>query len=251
LEIVIFLGLEKAGLQFPLNIEPSKFGDAQLVIGIVGLVAVSAIAFIYEYTAVLLKGERDREQAVVNTLARIDALTGVSNRHGFDAELLLRIGAINNVNVPRRFALCCLDLDGFKPINDQYGHDVGDEVLQAISARLQKVLRNSDRVGRHGGDEFLLLLDGMQEEKQIYIVAERLLNQIAEPISTSVGVLNVTGSFGFALFPDHGADADTLKRAADAAMYVAKRDGGGWWVYGAADGAASVKGISVQPEHRG
>jgi diguanylate cyclase (GGDEF)-like protein len=231
LEIVILAVLENLGVPFPLRLAPEKVGDAQLVIGIVGLVAASAMAFIYEYTAAMLKRERDFEQARVNALARIDALTGVPNRHGFDAELALRIQSSNMAQTGSFFALCCMDLNGFKPINDKFGHDVGDEVLRAISTRLQNTLRNSDYVGRHGGDEFLLILDALREEGLMQIVAERLLRQIAEPIPTSVGVLTVGGSFGFAIFPDHAADADSLKRAADAAMYVAKRDGVGWHCY--------------------
>lgn len=234
-EIVVFVWLDKIGVKFYSANDPDKASDAQLVIGIVGLVAVSAMAFIYEYTAAMLKRERDQEHARVNELARIDALTGLANRHGFDAELAGRIKAGTDALAAHRFTLCCLDLDGFKPINDQYGHDVGDEVLRAVSSRLQKALRNSDYFGRHGGDEFLLILDSLRDADQVRIVAERLLNSIAVPIPTSAGALTVSGSFGFAIFPDHATDASALKNAADIAMYAAKRDGDGWHVYEPAD----------------
>lgn len=231
LEIIVFAWLAKAGVQFYSANDPEKAGDAQLVIGIVGLVAVSTMAFIYEYTAAMLKRERDQEHAKVNELARIDALTGLANRHGFDAELSVRVKAGADALAEHSFALCCLDLNGFKPINDQYGHDVGDEVLRAISSRLKKVLRNADYFGRHGGDEFLLILDSLHDTEQVRIIADRLLACVARPIATSAGTLTVGGSFGFALFPDHATDADALKNAADSAMYVAKREGGGWYCF--------------------
>jgi len=239
-EIVVFAWLARQGVQFYTANDPDKASDAQLVIGIVGLVAISAMAFIYEYTSAMLKRERDYEHARVNELARIDALTGISNRHGFDAQLTQRIKFGDESTAARCFTLCCLDLDGFKPINDQYGHDVGDEVLRAVSARLQEVLRNSDCVGRHGGDEFLLILDSLRDMDQLRIVADRLLQRIAEPIVTGAGTLTVGGSFGFAIFPDHAANADALKYAADAAMYAAKRDRSGWQLYEPAETAAAL-----------
>lgn len=231
LEIIVFAGLAGAGLEFYTANDPDKAGDAQLLIGIVGLVAISAMALIYEYTAAMLKQERDGEQAQVNLLAGTDALTGLANRMSFDVELRTRIRAAGDAPQHTFFTLCYLDLNGFKPINDQFGHEVGDEVLRVISGRLQQVSRDGDHVGRHGGDEFMLILDAVRDAEKLQMIAVRMLHSIAEPIITSAGTLSVSGSFGFAVFPDHATDVDALKYAADTAMYVAKRDGGGWHLH--------------------
>jgi diguanylate cyclase (GGDEF)-like protein len=123
-----------------------------------------------------------------------------------------------------------LDLDGFKPINDEFGHDVGDEVLQIVSERLLGCLRESDYVGRQGGDEFMLIFDAVNTTAQVEVFAKRVAQMIELPIHTSVGSLHVTGSLGFALFPGSADDADALKTAADRAMYAAKRSRSGWSV---------------------
>ena len=118
----------------------------------------------------------------------------------------------------------------FKPINDHFGHAVGDEVLRIVSDRLRAALRNCEFVGRYGGDEFMLILEH-SESSNLDIVAQRLLGAVGEPISTSKGLVQVGASIGFALFTRDGEDIDALKQAADAAMYEAKRARTGWCVY--------------------
>jgi diguanylate cyclase (GGDEF)-like protein len=137
--------------------------------------------------------------------------------------------------------LCYLDLDGFKPINDRYGHDVGDEVLRVISERLRSCIREGDSVGRHGGDEFTLLFNSVRNETEVELIARRLVQAITPPISTSAGVVSVQGSLGFARFPSDGDNEDALKSAADKAMYLAKAQGGGWRSYRPSSGATSTQ----------
>jgi len=230
-EIIVFLLLANVGVQFPVAPEMQWSRDNLLFPSIIGLIFLSAMAFIYDYTAETLKRERDQEHANVNQMARTDALTGLSNRLSFDAELHARVADCINAPRDKFFALCYLDLDGFKPINDQFGHDVGDEVLREIAERLRQMMRDNDRIGRHGGDEFMLILDAVRDAETLRTIATRLLQAVTVPIVTSVGELRVGGSFGFAVCPDQAGDVEALMQAADNAMYTAKRAGGGWHVH--------------------
>ncbi len=201
------------------------------LVSFVNLAAISGMAFIYEFTAAALKRERDVEHEKYVRLAKTDPLTGLANRRNFDAMLKERIDLYGMQVPPRRFALGYLDLDGFKPINDQHGHAVGDEVLRIVSERLRAVLRGSDFVGRHGGDEFMLMLDLTGEPEALEKMATRLLTAIAKPIKASAGEVGVTGSLGFAMFPLDAFDIEELKKYADAAMYEAKKQHNCWRVY--------------------
>ncbi len=204
---------------------------AHFLVGFVNLAAISGMAFIYEFTAALLKQERDTEHEKYIRLAKTDPLTGLANRRNFDDMLQERIDVYGSQVPPRRFALGYLDLDGFKPVNDKLGHAIGDEVLRIVSARLRTVLRGSDFVGRHGGDEFMMLLDLTGEPEALEKMAARLLASIAKPIRTSAGEVSVSGSLGFAIFPLDAFDIDDLKRYADEAMYAAKKQHNCWRLY--------------------
>ncbi len=208
-----------------------KMNILNFVVTFLNLTVISMMAFIYEYTAAVLKRERDAERENYMRLAKTDPLTGLANRRNFDAQLQERMTQYGAESPQRRFALGYLDLDGFKPINDLHGHAVGDEVLRAISDRLRAVLRGSDFVGRHGGDEFMVMLDTPGDQKMLEMMAERILSTIAQPITTSAGEVRVTGSLGFALFPLDADEIEALKRSADTAMYEAKRNRGSWKLY--------------------
>jgi diguanylate cyclase (GGDEF)-like protein len=219
------------GLGFPNFLDDGAVTRAYMISGILSLMFTSGIAYAYILIGKNLERERDQEQQHVERLAATDALTGLSNRLKFDADLSIRLKRKSDGNRPEPFALCLLDLNGFKPINDRYGHDVGDEVLQTLAARLTGYLRGSDSVARVGGDEFVLILDSIKQESDIEPIAQRLLQAIAAPISTRAGTVSVGGSLGFAVFPFDGNRADGLKNAADQAMYLAKARGGGWRSY--------------------
>lgn len=119
-----------------------------------------------------------------------------------------------------------VDLDGFKRVNDTFGHNVGDEVLIEIARRLLECLRECDTLARHGGDEYVMLLEELTDQEQVASIAERILARFREPVRTDVGDIPVWASIGVHV-ADDGDDYDSLLRAADGAMYDAKRAGQG------------------------
>jgi diguanylate cyclase (GGDEF)-like protein len=126
-----------------------------------------------------------------------------------------------------RAAVLFVDLDGFKPINDELGHAAGDEVLQLLARRMESVVRALDTVSRHGGDEFLVLLAELTQASDAQGIAKKMLAALAEPFVVQSRRLRLTASIGIALFPDDGADVVELVEHADAAMYRVKHRGGG------------------------
>jgi two-component system cell cycle response regulator len=167
--------------------------------------------------------ERKRCAQRLTELARKDSLTGLANRSGFHDRINLAVA--RNRRLERRFAVMFLDLDRFKEINDQHGHDVGDTVLQVIGTRLAGVVRPYDVVARLGGDEFAVLLDDLSDTGEIQALAERIAGVFAEPILVGEVSHELTASMGIAAFPDAGDNPAELLRCADQAMYVAKRRG--------------------------
>ena len=157
-----------------------------------------------------------------------DSLTGLPNRILFHDRLEQAIKHSKRNN--GQFGVALLDLNNFKEINDTQGHLVGDFVLKTISERITAVLRSSDTVARLGGDEFAFVLPTVDRESP-EIVAQKILDAIAEPIVDGKLTIKTTGSLGVSLYPDHGDDNDTIVGKADAAMYVAKRSGGGMATY--------------------
>ena len=161
--------------------------------------------------------------------ALFDALTDLPNRRQFHDRLQRMLDA--NVTSRTGFALLVIDLDGFKDINDTLGHAVGDGLLQEIARRLQTGLHPLDMVARVGGDEFVALLTARQEQSAVQ-VARRLLEAVAVPMSLDGRPVHVSASIGVAVCSAEGSTADLLLRRADLAMYVAKRTGGTYAVYG-------------------
>ena len=151
-----------------------------------------------------------------------DALTGLPNRILFHDRLdqAIKLAKRNKT----QFAVALMDLNGFKEINDQLGHLTGDYVLKTIADRVEETLRSSDTVARLGGDEFAFVLPTVDREDP-NVVAQKIMAAFNEPITMdSEGEkIDVSGSIGIALYPDHGTDVDLLIGKADAAMYVAKR----------------------------
>jgi len=169
--------------------------------------------------------EQERAQALLAFQANHDPLTGLANR----AVLSDRLGDIHS-SADSPVAVLYLDLDGFKQVNDALGHEAGDAVLLAVAARLSAAVRQSDLVARLGGDEFVVLCPGASEDEAIGL-AERILTEVAAPVSYRGELMQVAASIGIASRTD-SADAPpaTLLRSADTAMYHAKRAGRGRWV---------------------
>jgi len=167
--------------------------------------------------------------------AFLDPLTGLANRLLFEDRLQHALARCErNANaraVPRRqeqLAVLCIDLDGFKPVNDSFGHAAGDEVLRSVAQRLRGSARESGTVARIGGDEFMLLMEDVRDEADCAAAAERLLAALEPAILYQQQPLHVSASIGIAIYPQHGSDK--LMQHADAAMYAAKRAGGKTYV---------------------
>ncbi|MFA6121391.1 MAG: EAL domain-containing protein [Sideroxydans sp.] len=167
--------------------------------------------------------ERKEHEKQLQHIAHFDALTGVPNR------VLLADRLSQSLARAKRdhglMAVCYLDLDGFKPVNDNYGHDVGDKVLVEITRRIKEAIREDDTVARLGGDEFVVLLVGMQAPEECAGSLNRLLDVIHQPIEIQGQSIRISASIGVALYPEDDHDPDTLLRHADQAMYVAKQSG--------------------------
>lgn len=165
------------------------------------------------------------DRSRIRHLADHDPLTQLPNRRHALADLheLTYRGKRNN----QPFALLSIDLDGFKPINDEYGHDAGDEVLKAIAQRLLASVRKGDTVARMGGDEFIVLIDDplANDEEHLLSYAARIRNRLSQPMQIRGGNLVYVGaSIGIASYPSHAGEMHGLMREADQAMYRAKRD---------------------------
>ncbi len=163
-------------------------------------------------------------QRQLETLASVDLLTGLPNRRLFADRLGHAIARTERAG--HGIALLYSDLDGFKPINDCFGHEVGDRVLQEIASRLSAALRAGDSVCRIGGNEFTVILEEGEPCADAIRVATRLLAACALPIGLEGRTLQITASIGIAMHPDDAADATRLLQQADAAMYAAKAAGG-------------------------
>lgn len=167
--------------------------------------------------------QQKMHQAELEKVTFYDTLTGLPNRRLLQERF--EQGFRRAMQLQRRCAVCLLDIDGFKAINDQYGAQIGDQVLVQISQHLQAALRSGDTLARLGGDEFVILLNDMPEANECHAIIERLLQAVAKPVSTTGGVFSLTGSIGVSLYPDDNADPDTLLRHADKAMVQAKEAG--------------------------
>jgi diguanylate cyclase (GGDEF)-like protein/PAS domain S-box-containing protein len=164
--------------------------------------------------------ERKAEEEHLRHIALHDPLTGLANRVLFNDRLeqAIKLAARNKT----KFAVLFLDLDKFKPVNDLFGHKIGDKLLQKVADRLTRSIRKSDTVTRLGGDEFVILLKHISGQEMV----EKLLNQIIDALGKTYHIddhdLEIGVSAGISIYPDHGADAKTLLHLADKAMYEIK-----------------------------
>ena len=177
-----------------------------------------------------------QERDALFSLAHSDPLTGLLNRRGLADEL---DAALARSAPDKLLALYVLDLDGFKPVNDQHGHDVGDALLRAVAQRLRASVRSADSVARFGGDEFVIMAEGLPDELQARELGGKLLDAFARPFSVAARTCSVRATIGYALAPPDGVDAITLLKVADTAMYEGKQAGKNRVVRGAPRAALS------------
>ena len=173
--------------------------------------------------------ERKHQNEHLKLLAHFDPLTRLPNRTLLTDRLAQAMARV--LPEQHRLAVCFMDLDGFKAINDTHGHEAGDALLVIVARRLEAHVRTDDTVARQGGDEFVILLNGLPDVAECERTAERLLQAVREPIVVSGHTVQVGASIGIALYPQDGSDAETLLRYADQAMYQAKQDGRNRWVF--------------------
>ncbi len=171
--------------------------------------------------------ERRRAEELLLHAAMHDTLTGVANR----AQFFERLGAVPPAERRHhaRAAVLYLDLDGFKSVNDTYGHKAGDLVLQTVTDRMLGTVRAADLVARLGGDEFAVLLLDVDHAEQATTLADRLIAAVAEPIDVGEGVVHVGVSIGIAMATAGSAAATDMLEMADRALYEAKREGKSCW----------------------
>ncbi|HYH39123.1 MAG TPA: PAS domain S-box protein [Azospirillum sp.] len=167
--------------------------------------------------------ERKRAEERIHRLAHYDALTDLPNRRLLMDRLDRAVALAARHG--RAVAVLMLDLDGFKPVNDTYGHDVGDELLAVIARRLESAVRRADTIARLGGDEFVLVLSEVGALADAEMVASKVIAVINDPVELAGTAIHVGASIGIAVFPEDGRDPAALMKAADQAMYRAKADG--------------------------
>ncbi|MHB1285450.1 MAG: diguanylate cyclase domain-containing protein [Leptospirales bacterium] len=165
--------------------------------------------------------------------ANYDALTHLPNRS------YLKDTLENNIRSSRRngtsLALCFMDLDGFKPVNDQFGHEIGDRILVEVSNRLLRTVRTGDTVARLGGDEFIILLTDITQDNFVQNFLDRLLESISQPYRINGEEIRLTASIGVTFFPIDNSPAEVLIRHADHAMYQAKESGRNRFIFFSSD----------------
>ncbi|NIA19059.1 MAG: EAL domain-containing protein, partial [Xanthomonadaceae bacterium] len=167
--------------------------------------------------------ERSKWEEKLLYQANFDQLTGLVNRHYMQSHIS---SAFNRARRRKqKVGLLFIDLDNFKTVNDTLGHDIGDEVLKQTANRILSVLRESDTPARSGGDEFTVLLEGLEQAHHVEIVARKLVRLFNKPIQVESREIYTTVSIGISIFPNDGQTVDQLMQYADMAMYHAKEDG--------------------------
>ena len=216
--VAAILGLIGWALMYPAIAMVHRFGPGvQIHRGLTELPQYLVLAGII---LTLLEEHVDRTER----MAMHDPLTDLPNRRLFEERL---IEAMEDA-VANRTTIACLviDVDNFKTINDTLGHEAGDQLLRALAVRLSWHMSPRDILARTGGDEFTALLAGVRDEHHLRFIASAMMSAASVPVQLDCGSVDVRISIGIALSPDHADDIDSLRRAADEAMYSAKRRGG-------------------------
>jgi diguanylate cyclase (GGDEF)-like protein/PAS domain S-box-containing protein len=213
-------------------------------------VEVAAMPFSYEGKPAIQVVIRDitlRKLAdeQIRSLAYHDALTGLPNRILFNDRVAMAVAQAHRQK--HKVGLLFIDLDRFKAINDSLGHTMGDKLLRAVAKRIQSCVREGDTVSRRGGDEFTLLLPGLQQATDAARAAEKVLDALRLPFMLEGRELFVTASVGISLYPDDGLDCEVLLKNSDVAMYRAKEKGrDNYQLYGAGMNARALERLSLE-----
>jgi len=191
---------------------------------IIAATVVIGLLFYLHLRLMRLMNLRHEAELNLNRLASHDVLTELPNRRLMMSHMELAIQRCLRNN--KSMALLFLDLNGFKPVNDQYGHKVGDEVLKQVAQRLSGAMRASDRVARFGGDEFVVLAEDVTDKEDVCSIVAKITAEINRHFLLDEGIaVTISASIGVAIYPRDGQDLDTLLLNADTAMYAAKKSG--------------------------
>lgn len=219
---VLMLSLYNNGFEFTQQVAEKNFFVAQAVCMMLTCFLVISGVVQYEVINYQLRSALAQERESFEYLARHDQLTGLPNRRHFLTEMDMVIRRAERTG--KRAGLIFIDLDDFKPVNDHYGHNAGDQVLQTIATRLLQNLRATDHVARWGGDEFAVIVEHLEAVDDLKQVSAKLKHAVSQPIHIQGNEVSVGASMGSAVFPDHAMNAASLEKLADAAMYAEKSE---------------------------
>ncbi len=182
---------------------------------------VLGVIYMHEHIDAQFKAAIERERKKMNTLAHLDGLTGLANRLRFDKNLKSTMDKA--IESGRKVGIIYIDLDDFKPVNDTYGHEAGDQVLKVAAERMRLHIRSSDTAARLGGDEFAVILDSVDGKARVKDIANLMVGEINAPLMFNRIELHVGASAGISLFPDDACDIKGLLDVADKDMYANKQ----------------------------
>ena len=208
--------------------QPAAWAHVMLSVVATTGILVTALSIYSRSVRELLK-DVERQRILIERLATHDSLTGLPMLRTAGDRCEVAIHQARRTGA--QLALMFIDLDGFKLINDTYGHAAGDHVLKEVATRLKATVREADTAARIGGDEFLVLLTALDSAKFAGDIADKLIRAVGAPIHYNGQTLTVGVSIGISLYPDHGEDASVLRRAADEAMYSVKKLGGNQYAW--------------------
>ena len=204
------------------------FAFEALLVAATAVLSLQSVRHVYRSMVQHLTAEHD-----LSLLAKRDALTDLPNRLLLRERFQAHIAAVSQGG--GRLALHCLDLDGFKPVNDVHGHPAGDAVLREVARRLTAAVRADDTIARIGGDEFVVVQTGLEHDSEAEMLARRIIKQLSQPYEIDGKTIRIAASMGIALAPDQGTDLERLIGCADRALYQAKRAGKGQLRFGGAE----------------
>ena len=173
--------------------------------------------------------ERKAAEEQLRKMAHYDYLTGLANRNLFNDRLNQAVQRAKRHS--SLFALLFFDLDDFKPVNDKYGHDTGDKLLQITATRLLNTVRENDTVARMGGDEFVIMLEDLSTPEAASVLAKKVLAAINKPCQVNGHTIEISSSIGISIYPQDSQEVIGLTRCADIAMYAAKTEGHNCYYY--------------------
>lgn len=226
---IVMVILAYSGFIFPQTIPITNTYAIDTLIWLFFSITMLVLILAYDGLNSKLIYQLKNEQEKQLYLATHDSLTDLANRQKFDEQLNEAIHRSNRLG--HRVILIVLDLNKFKPINDNFGHDAGDAILQYVAKQLAVTIRADDLAARIGGDEFAIILQGSYSINDITALTSRLSQNISEPFSYKNKMLSISASIGIASYPDQTKTEEDLRKAADIAMYAAKKKEKAWLIF--------------------